>query len=81
MEIIEEFIVACEANKIKKVKKMISEGVDINDLDSDGRTALMKAMGNGRTELVRILLGCNDIKIDTIDISKSDYAQINVICL
>jgi len=79
MEIIEEFIVACEANKIKKVKKMISEGVDINDLDSDGRTALMKTMGNGRTELVRILLGCNNIKIDTKDVI-TDRTALHFAC-
>ena len=43
---------------------MISEGVDINCQDKLSRTGLMEAMSNGSNKVVRILLGCNNIKID-----------------
>ena len=79
MENIEEFIDACENNKVKEVKRMIAEGVDINDLDSDGRTGLIKAMGNGRTEVVRILLGCNNIEIGTKDVI-TDRTALHFAC-
>merc|ERR1739840_66451 len=79
MENIEEFIDACEDNKVKEVRRMISEGVDVNDLDSDGRTALIKAMGIGRTEVVRILLVCNNIKIDTKDVI-TDRTALHFAC-
>merc|ERR1719351_404599 len=44
---------------------MISEGVDSNGVHRDEVNGLMVAMDEGNTEVVRILLGCNNIKIDT----------------
>ena len=61
------FVIACMDNKVRKVRRMISKGVDNNGEDSDGATGLMWAMRCGSTEVVRILLGSNNIKIDTKD--------------
>jgi len=55
---------ACLMDNDKKVRQMISEGVDINWRNENGATALMYAMWHGITEVVSILLGCADIKID-----------------
>merc|ERR1719346_859751 len=46
---------------------MISVGMDINAEDRGGFTGLMLAMSYGSIEVVRILLGCKNIKIDTKD--------------
>ena len=43
---------------------MKSEGADVNCRDIFGGTGLMGAMCNGNTEVVRVLLGCKNIKID-----------------
>jgi len=47
------------------VRRMTSEGVNINGEDKYGVTGLQMAMLGGHTEVVRILLGCNEIKIDS----------------
>jgi len=41
---------------LEKVKEMIGKGADPNDMDQDGRTALMYASFNGHTEIARQLL-------------------------
>jgi ankyrin repeat protein len=41
---------------LEKVKELIGQGADPNDIDQDGRTALMYASFNGHTEIVRLLL-------------------------
>jgi ankyrin repeat protein len=41
---------------LDKVKELIGQGADPNDVDQDGRTALMYASFNGHTEIVRLLL-------------------------
>ena len=64
MEKIEQFADACQNNKVREVKKMISKGVDINGVNKYGYTGLALAMSNGNTEIARILLGCSNIKID-----------------
>ena len=67
MDNIEEFVTACDLNNVIEVRRMISEGVNINGMDSDGHTGLIVAMGHDNTEVSRILLSCNNIKIDTKD--------------
>jgi len=69
---------ACLANNDKKVRQMISEGVDINWRDEFGGTALMYAMERGTTELVSILLGCADIKIDATD--RQGWTALHLAC-
>jgi len=65
MEDIDNLVTACYANNVIEVIKMISEDVDINVVDRRyGNTGLMMAMRNDNTEVVRILLGCSNIKID-----------------
>merc|ERR1712179_364451 len=64
---ISKFVSACFHNQVKEVRKMISEGVDMNGVDSYGYTGLMKAMMWGNTEVSRILLSCDNIKIDIKD--------------
>ena len=61
---ISKFVSACGTNEVIEVRRMISEGVDINGVDSYGYTGLMMAMYKGNTEVSRILLSCNNIKID-----------------
>merc|ERR1719232_1096829 len=65
MTSVDDFVIACRENEVRKVRRMISGGVDINGKSSDGYTGLMRAMVRGNIEVVRILLGCNNIKIDT----------------
>jgi len=66
MASVDRFIVACYDNKVREVRRMISEGVDINGLDSiHGVTGLMVSMMCGNKDVVRILLGCNSMKMDS----------------
>lgn len=65
MESIEDFVIACEYNDLGKVKKMISDGVDINGEVLNGVTGLWMAMHEGNTEVVAFLLSRENIRIDT----------------
>ena len=67
MDRINKLVHACLLLKDTEVRRMISEGVDINGLSVTYQaTALMFAIGSHRsTEILRILLGRNDIKIAT----------------
>ena len=85
MEKIEQFADACQNNKVREVKKMISKGVDINGVNKYGYTGLALAMSNGNTEVVRILLSCSNIKIkgeqkktsqSFFTITRSNFSQI-----
>ncbi len=42
--------------ELERVKELIGQGADPDDVDQDGRTALMYASFNGHTEIVRLLL-------------------------
>ncbi len=42
--------------ELEKVKESLRQGADLNDVDNEGRTALMYASFNGHTEIVRLLL-------------------------
>ena len=63
---ISKFVSACKDDKVIEVRRMISEGVNINGVNNTeyGYTGLMMAMGLDNTEVSRILLSCNNIKID-----------------
>ena len=66
MESIKDFVDACEYNDLGKVKKMISDGVDINgEVGIIGVTGLWMAMHEGNTEVVAFLLSRENIRIDT----------------
>ena len=68
MDKIYKFVSACRYNKVIEVRRMISEGVNINDEDTVTRdTGLIVAMWCGNTKISRILLSCNNIKIDIKD--------------
>jgi len=64
MDIINKFLYICGYGNVIEVNRMISEGLDVNSLGKEGVTGLMGAMHMNNTEVSRILLGCNNIKID-----------------
>ena len=72
MDNVDDFVESCAKPNVEDVKRLISEGVDINGFGSienlDGDTGLMVAMSEDHTEIVRILLSCHNIKIDIQDI-------------
>jgi uncharacterized protein len=47
---------ASSKGDLTNVKKLISEGADINATDSSGRSALIEAAWGGRTEIVKFLV-------------------------
>ena len=63
------FVTACQANDVIGVKNMISEGVDINGEDICGMSGLISASIMGNSEVIRILLSCRNIKIDSKDVA------------
>merc|ERR1712129_33935 len=76
---ITQFVNACCYNQVSVVRRMISEGLDINarDINASVRneeTGLFAAMSNNKTDIVRLLLAHSDIKIDTTDSITGDTA-------
>ena len=67
MDLPSEIIAACDDDNVIEVNRMLSDGVDVNIVNEDGATGLIMAMILGKTEVSRILLGCNNIKIDIKD--------------
>lgn len=51
-----ELVRACEGGDFSTVKILLEESVDLNGLDSTGRTPLMFASGSGHLEVIRLLL-------------------------
>jgi len=78
----EMFVGACMDEKFLQIlRPMISAGVDINGVvGEDDWSALMSAMGSDNTEAVKILLGCNDIKLDIKD-STNACTALHIACL
>ena len=83
-----EFLNACaedngdnenNEDNVRKVRRMISEGMDVNSLGKVGFTGLMVAMAMNNTEVSRILLGCNNIKIDIKEI-KDGWTALHIAC-
>ena len=69
----DDFLNACGVNKIAKVKIILSKGVDINVQGTEyGLTGLMLAMQEGYTDLARILLRCNSIRLDIRDTDEEE---------
>ena len=52
---------------IKNVKALLQEGVNINDTDEDGCTALISAVKHDRIEIVEILLAVEGIDVNILD--------------
>lgn len=57
---------AAEANDLKTINELIAKGVDVNERDKGGRTALVIAVKNQYTDMVKVLL-TTKIDIDTAD--------------
>ena len=77
-----EFLNACwkyNEDNVRKVRRMISEGVDVNSVQEHGYTGLMVALLRNNTEVFRILLGCNNIKIDIKEI-KDGWTALHIAC-
>ncbi|HMA64281.1 MAG: ankyrin repeat domain-containing protein [Fibrobacterota bacterium] len=47
---------ACSKGDLASVKKLISDGADINAIDNRGRTALLEAAWGGHNDVVKLLL-------------------------
>ena len=63
-----QFLNACMSLEVRKIRRLISKGVDINGIDSKcSQTGLMMALSSHSSqslEIVKILLGCYKIRID-----------------
>ena len=46
---------AAREGNIAIVKALLDKGIDVNEKDREGKTALMLATGNGHTEVVELL--------------------------
>jgi len=64
---ITEFVMACWNNKVTTVRRICSEGVDINARDSTGNYGLHMAMFRNNMDIVKLLLSHGDIQIDITD--------------
>ena len=42
--------------RLEEVKRLLNEGANVNAKDDGGMTALMAASGQGRVEVVKVLL-------------------------
>ena len=60
-----DLICTVKEDNIRKVKKLIDEGVDINSVDESGYSSLMYAVKNKNEEIVKLLLK-NGAKLDII---------------
>lgn len=52
--------------RLELIRKSIAEGMDVNQADADGRTALMMAAFEGYTEVVKLLLQ-SGAEVDFLD--------------
>jgi ankyrin repeat protein len=50
----EAFIDAAKWEDAAPVKKLLEKGVDVNTVDRDGWTALMRALQHGRTKVANL---------------------------
>ena len=80
MERVDWLIFACRRRNVKEVRRIISEGVDINVQGRAGMTVLMVSMSTDVSiEIARILLGCKNIKIDIK--GKDGYTALYYACM
>ena len=54
-----------ESGDIDTVQRLINNGIDVNDEDVHGQTALIYAAGEGHVEIVKCLINVEDIRVDT----------------
>ena len=47
---------ACRNDTAREVRRLLSEGADVNDVDEQGHTPLMVASWNGNVEIVDMVL-------------------------
>ena len=64
---------ACIKGDLVAVKKFLQDGVDVNSMDSSGRTALIEAAWSGNSEIVKLLLN-SGADIDASD--KSGFTAL-----
>ncbi len=62
-----DLLSACAANDLKKVKKLVSSGVQGSSADYDQRTALHLAASEGAFETVEFLVSEGDAKVNAVD--------------
>ena len=76
-EINDGFLEAISCNYTEIVKLFLKHNADVNMLQKDGRTALMRASRSGNTELVKLLLDHNaDVNIQQND----DWPALMLAC-
>ncbi len=73
----EDFFDAVESGDVEKVKKYIAEGIDVNQLNSDGDSAVEIAIIEGNKEIVNIFLGLKSIDINYQD-KVSGYTYLHL---
>lgn len=61
------FLNAAKENDCSTITKLLDDGIDVNVIDSDGRTALIFAAQKGHIEAVQCLLDNPHIKVDQQD--------------
>ena len=55
-KIYDEFISAIKSNNVEEVKRLLTQGVDVNAQDEYGYNPLFYAVVNGNTEMVKLLI-------------------------
>ncbi|AZN41585.1 ankyrin repeat domain-containing protein [Paenibacillus albus] len=76
MNRIEEFFNEITNGDLNKMKLLVENGVDINEKDANGQTALMVAVMNNNPEVVKYLLE-NNADVDAYGIHTEDRNPIN----
>ena len=51
-----DFLELCKSRNVKEVEAAMTNGIDVNAKDDNGRTALIEAAIYGRTEIAELLL-------------------------
>lgn len=69
-------LAAVKAGNIKLVKYWLRRGVDINNVDKDGKTALNVAVSLKNTEMVKVLLQMGKGKIDVNKVDNDGFTPL-----
>ena len=56
-------LVACSHNHLETIRVLVSNKADVNSLDNDGQSCLIKAVLNGRKDIIEFLV--SEAKVDT----------------
>ena len=65
-----DFVALCYRGDFDKVREGVERGVDVNSVDSEGYSGLMRAMSQGHNEIVRWLL-----RLPATDIRRKNTAS------